>query len=384
MKKPLILIASIFLAIFLSTFVFSQTNSDNGGIIGALKEIRNAILEISQQECEFEEYNFEKDLDIFISQEFIGSGAIMTRYYDFLREDEVLNGEFNLIVHAGNPTFITENALIEKSGQVSEEAIGLGHNWLIEGNEDTNLGSGPEKSLNFWFMGPTAETSSGTILSHLPFSPSSGTVRLFLNGNIEFRNIFTVNPSMPITNDVWHMVTIVRVDDIAYVYFNGELVHTDTSILQNLVSNYSLGYIEGDSGSDITGLFDEMSFWSDKLTQDDIDLLYNGGSGRVSSDLNGVMQITEVSDKILIPQEFEYSNFKVIEADIDALCVGDCSYSINGVDCEFIEDGFNEIPQECLDSLVGGFNTVGFEVDTASHGEISNLRLNSQVKPANC
>jgi len=372
------------------------------GILDSLNELvdvmRNILFEVEEisdknstininlpdTECEFQEFNFEKDVDIFISQEFIGSGAIMTRYYDFFREDEVLNGEFNLLVATGNPIFVTANALIVKSGQVSEEPIGPGHNWRFLGDEGTNLASGPEKSLNFWFRGSSVETDLGTILSTTP-PPGEGFYIRHHLGNIEIFNLFAEGTSgIPLTNNVWYMVTIVRVGGSASFYFNGELASTGDIILQNSIFNYSIGYTPTDGGSEFIGLFDEMSFWSDALTQSDIDLLYNGGQGRVSSELNGVMQITETSDKILIPQEFEYSNFSVIEADIDALCVGNCSYSINGADCGFIEDGFNDLPQECLEAIVGGFNTIGFEVDTASHGEISNLRLNSLVKPANC
>jgi len=335
------------------------------------------IVNLSDEECEFEEYNFEETLALSASQGVAGSGAVLERYYDFESVNEVIDGVFNLTNFEGNPTLETEDALIGKSGRVS-----VNNNWNILGDEDTNLGSGADKSFNFWIRG---ENIGVVQFQEMLWKGAGGSFRvraqdgLFCFGSV----IAGAGCAGTINNFQWYMVTIVKDSTQASVYINGALDETGFSALGDSTEEHFIG-VRADGTNEIIGLFDEMSWWSSALTPNDISILYNGGQGRLATELNDVVGNSEDSQTILIPQEFEYGNFSVLGADIEAACTGDCSYAVNGIKCGEIQDGLNIIPQECLDSFVGGFNDLELIVGNSSNGVISNLRLNSQVRPANC
>jgi len=337
------------------------------------------ILNFPVEECEPEEYNFEESLDLTASQGVVGSGAVLERYYDFETTNEVINGIFNLTNFEGNPTLTTEDALIGNSGRVS-----INNNWMLIGDEDTNLGSGPEKSVNLWVRGENIGiVQFQTFLHKAPGLVSTLTIGA-QDERFYFVNVVGGSNSQGTMNNLqWYMVTVVRDGVQAFIYVDGQLEETDFSFLTDSTEDYFVG-VEAGGIRELVGLIDELSWWSNALTQEDIVFLYNSGLGRLATDLNILKGDSEDSQTILIPKEFEYGNFSVLDAVIEGTCVGSCSYRVNGIECGSFQEGFNEIPQECLESFVGGFNEVEFMVGKSSNGGLSNLLLNSLVKPANC
>ena len=195
----------------------------------------------------------------------------LTRYYGFESSQEFLEGVYNLEAFEGKPIFTTEDSLIGKSGRVS-----INNNWLIEGNEDTNLGSGKDKSLNFWIWGENI--GDGQFQSILWKIDSTFWIRAN-DENFEFR--FVDDPYTGggiINNFQWYMITIVREGVIASIYVNGNLIATDVSQLSDSTADYSIGVRESGT-EDLIGLIDEMSWWDSALRQEDVDFLYNNGEG---------------------------------------------------------------------------------------------------------
>ncbi|MCK9308674.1 MAG: LamG domain-containing protein [Candidatus Cloacimonetes bacterium] len=132
-----------------------------------------------------------------------------------------------------------------------------------------NRGSSYEPSDRGIFVVPTDEGNIGL------WTFASGSLYGSVLGD-------TFNESYSFSASTWYMVTMT-IGDTIRLYVNGsqlgsDITRTNTNAYTGN-ANVRIGYLQTGNWNPYLGYMDQTCFWNRALTQDDIDKLYNAGSG---------------------------------------------------------------------------------------------------------
>lgn len=153
----------------------------------------------------------------------------------------------------------------------------------------------------FWLYPPTygGNSSTGSVIISSYRSPATAgdwyisyTYGADLRLHREGATIYEWDTSMTFSSGTWYYVVISydASEESASCYVNNvskTFTRSSASGHNGLLGNMTIGGISSTSGSyDLTGRVDEMAVFDDLLTTDELDWLYNSGSGRTYVDID--------------------------------------------------------------------------------------------------
>lgn len=183
-----------------------------------------------------------------------------------------------------------------KSGVFGNAFNGDGTKWLITANHTPfNFGTGGF-SISFWFKSDSADnpfsteyiidkkaTGGSQAKGYTIYAKTDGTVCFEIDDDSNWLSSDLACTSNDVYDNTWHhMVAVKRETTGIYIYDNGKLSGSDTSIqsTESLSNNKSLliGNNDNAAGDDLNADLDEMKIYGYDLTEDEIKIEYNFGN----------------------------------------------------------------------------------------------------------
>lgn len=131
-----------------------------------------------------------------------------------------------------------------------------------------------------------ADNNGWAISARVVSGSTDDDVRLFANTIGSGSNdVAITSPPSDLFDDLWHFVAMTyEQDGTALLYIDGIQVASDTIVLGELVQTTGLHIgMDRGAGRHWHGLLDDMSVWTRALTQQEIEMLWNGGAGNIAT-----------------------------------------------------------------------------------------------------